>query len=288
MLKNLVMKKLKFFALGLAFFTFGVAQSQLDIITPEQLVKMQEAGEKVVILDASVGDNYQASHIEGAVHIDHEELYEDGDVYGMIKSWIDLADIFADHGVDKNATVVIYDEGSQKHASRVYWVLKYIAKSDVKILHKDRALWQIDGVPMTADATEVEKGNMTPGVMPSIYISFDELDERIGADDFVLVDVRTKGEYEGNKKSEGHLPGAIHIDYKDLMDENGAFKSAQDLQAIAEEHGLERDMEIAFYCIEGIRACAAFVAFRNILGYRNVKVFDGSYNEWMARKAKLQ
>lgn len=283
------MKKIKFFALFLALASFGAMQAQLDIITPEQLVQMMESGEKLVIIDASLTENnFKANHIEGAVYLNHEDLYENGDVYGVIKSWIDLADIFAAHGIDKDATVVIYDEGSQKYASRVYWILKYIAKSNVKILHKDNALWQIDGVPVTTEATEVKEGHMSPGVMPSIYISIDELDQRLGADDFALVDVRTKAEFEGNEKSDGHIPGAINIDYKDLMDPSGAFKSAEELQAIADAHGLERDMEIAFYCIEGIRACAAFVAFRNILGFRNVKVFDGSYNEWVARKAKLQ
>ncbi len=283
------MRNFKFFAFFLALVSFNAMQAQLDVITPEQLVQMMESDEKLVIIDASLTEsNYLASHIEGAVYLNHEDLYENGDVYGVIKSWVDLADIFAAHGIDKDATVVVYDEGSQKYASRVYWILKYIAKSDVKILHKDNALWQIDGVPMTSEVAEVKEGHMTPGVMPSIYISMEEIDQRLGADDFALVDVRTKAEYEGNEKSTGHIPGAIHINYKDLMDSNGAFKSAQELQAIADAHGLERDMEIAFYCIEGIRACAAFVAFRNILGFRNVKVFDGSYNEWMARKAKLQ
>jgi thiosulfate/3-mercaptopyruvate sulfurtransferase len=282
------MKKNYFFAFFFMLLCVSYIQAQLDIISPEELVSMMGTNENLVILDVSKGENYLSSHIEGANYLNHEDLYEDGEVEGIIKSWIDLAEIFGKHGVNKNSTVVLYDEGSQKNASRVYWILKYIAKGDVKILHKDGALWKIDGVPMSSEVKAPENANMSPGVMPSIYISMEEIAEKLGDPDFALVDVRTVGEFEGKGDDIQPLPGAINLDYKELLYSNGAFKAPQEIAEIAKEHGLTKNKEIAFYCKEGIRACVAFVAFRNILGYPNVKVYDGSLFEWKAKQGEIK
>ena len=105
----------------------------------------------------------------------------------------------------------------------------------------------------------------------------------------MVVDARTADEFAGNhKKSEGHIPGALNLNYEDLLTSTGTFKSSEELQTIADGLGLTRDKELIFYCQTSIRAGVHYYAFKKILGYENVKVYDGAYNEWFAKKEVVQ
>ena len=104
----------------------------------------------------------------------------------------------------------------------------------------------------------------------------------------VIVDCRTADEFNGLKKSEGHIPGAININYEELLTDTGAFKDIEALKTIAEKYGVTPDKELILYCRTSVRAAPAFIAFKNILGYENVRVYDGAYLEWVASHPVIQ
>jgi thiosulfate/3-mercaptopyruvate sulfurtransferase len=110
------------------------------------------------------------------------------------------------------------------------------------------------------------------------------------SDPNVLVfDSRDPEEYDGSSdKSEGHLKGASHFNYKDVLNENGSFKSKEELEALAAKHGITKDKTAVFYCVTSVRACVQYVAFHEILGLPNIKVYDGAYNEWVANDMPIE
>ncbi len=282
------MKIKQYFSFLFAFFLIGGLAAQMDLITPKDFSAMMKSDKDMVILDASKASTYSTNHVKGAVHVDHNSLYRDGDVKGLIKPPAELAEIFGSMGVGDDNKVVVYDEGSQKYSSRVYWILKYIGKDNVYILHKDLATWRPARIMLTAEVPKPKSAVFTPKVNEEVFASLDEVMSKKDLQDYALVDVRTADEYSGVKSSEGHIPGAINLNYEDLLTDTGAFKSKAELEKIAQENGLTNDKGIIFYCKTSVRATVAFVAFRDILGYTNVKVFDGAYNEWVANHSVVQ
>jgi thiosulfate/3-mercaptopyruvate sulfurtransferase len=267
------------------------AITQTDIISAADFVKLSKANKDLVIVDASKSKSYAAAHIKDAIFINHNDLYQSGDISGMIKSPDDLAAFFGGKGITEKSEIVIYDDGSQKYSTRLYWILKYVGAENVKILHKDMDQWRAQRIVLTPSATPVKAVAFTPNPNPDIFADLNYVKERLENPETVLIDSRTPEEYAGTDEkqtSKGHIPGAINMNYEMLLTDTGDFKSAEELQKIAHEFGLTPDKELIFYCKTSVRGCVAFVAFRNILGFENVKVYDGAYNEWVVANQVVQ
>ena len=248
----------------------------------------------VILIDCRTADefnkpkNYDVNHIKGAINIYHNDLYQEGDIKGLIKSPGELAAFFGEKGINENSRIVVYDDGSQKYSTRVYWVLKYLGANKVEILHKDLDDWRAARVPLTAAPGKYDATTFSPNVNISIYANIDDVRDRKDLPGVILIDCRTADEFNGLKKSDGHIPGAINLNYADLLTETGAFKSPLDLKTMAADYGITADTEIILYCRTSVRAAVAFVAFQNILGFENVKVYDGAYLEWAANHPVVQ
>ena len=98
-----------------------------------------------------------------------------------------------------------------------------------------------------------------------------------------LFDARDANEFAGTtEKSKGHIPSAIHLSFKDVLDADKAFKTKAELEKVMAAYGVSADSPIIVSCQSGKRAAVLYVAFTSVLGYKNVKMYDGSYNEWVA------
>ena len=122
----------------------------------------------MVVIDANTADNYAKSHVMGAVNVPHKELYKDGDIEGLIKSPADLAAYFGKKGISNTSNIVIYDDGSNKYSSRVYWVLDYLGATNLRILHKDMDQWKAARLPLTRNKTAVKAATFTTKTDASI------------------------------------------------------------------------------------------------------------------------
>ncbi|MCB0589537.1 MAG: sulfurtransferase [Phaeodactylibacter sp.] len=285
------MKMLKVIASFLAFLLLASfnLRAQGDIISADEFMNLIKADKTVVIVDANKPGNYEANHVKGAINIYHNDLYQEGEIAGLIRSPEELAAFFGEKGISETTPVVIYDDGSQKYSSRVYWILKYLGAENVKLLHKDMDAWRKARIPLTAQPSTLAAVTFKPNMgKEELMAGMGCIKKHQNDPHVVIVDNRTADEYNGVSKSEGHLPGAININYEDLLTETGAFKPAEELQAIADAHGITPDKEVIFYCRTSVRAAVAFAAFRNILGYKDVKVYDGAYLEWAASNPVVQ
>lgn len=280
------MKKIiKAFAVIISFLLVAQTTFALEVeVSAKDFTKIIKAEKNIVVIDANTAENYAKSHVMGAVNVPHKELYKEGEIEGLIKSAGELAAYFGAKGVSNTSNIIIYDDGSNKYSSRVYWVLKYLGAENVRILHKDMDVWRVARVPITRNKSNTSAVTFTPKVNNAIIAN--TADVKACSGNCILVDAREAAEYNGTSEkpeSLGHIKGAINIDYKEFVDEKGAFKPADQIKAIAAKHGITADKNVILYCITSVRAAVSYIALHDILGYPNVKVYEGAYNEWKAQ-----
>jgi len=204
----------------------------------------------------------------------------------LLKSPEELAKLLGEKGISDKDYIVVYDEGSQKYSSRVYWVLKYLGAPEVKLLHKDNNAWRKARLPLTSKPAKKEPKTFNVNLNKDILATIDFVEANLNNDNVVIIDARSKLEYAGipdkkkNKYSKGHIPGAINIPFKQVLREDKSFKSKEELQKLADEHGFTPDKTYVVYCKTGVKAAVVFVALKNILEYPDVKLYDGAYLEW--------
>lgn len=274
---------------ALAVLSLAAVAAQADTISAQELKTLMNGNEDLVIIDANNYDHYRAVHLKDAVHIYHGSLYQTGDIPGLVKSPEELANIFGKNGISETSNIVIYDDRGHLYASRIYWILKYLGAEKVSVLHKDTNAWCKAGLPLATTATRVNPVTFTPDPDPELYASTRYVQDHKDDPNVVLVDVRTPAEFDGTaENSEGHIDGAININFTDLLAENGDFKNASELAAIAEANGISPDKEVIFYCRTSVRGSVSFTAFESILGYENLKLYDGAYVEWTASNPVVQ
>ncbi len=258
--------------------------AQLDFITAEEFTALSKANPALVVVDANRAKTFQANHLKGAIHINHMDLYLDGEIKGLLKSPEELAAFFGKKGISENSSVVLYDDATHKYTTRLYWVLKYLGANDVKILNKDLEAWKKSRLPLSTEVVALKPVTFNPTLNAEMLVTFEDVAQRKDQPEVILVDSRNAEEFAGKTEdSKGHIPGAINLDQAILLTENGYFKPAEELKTIVQSAGITPDKEVIVYCVTGVRASVLYYALKNVLGYENVKVYDGSYNEWVAK-----
>jgi len=246
-------------------------------------MSLVKAKKELVIIDVSKEDTYRTVHIKNAINIPHTKLYAKGEIEGVLKSDVELAALFGKHGVSNASSIIIYDEGSQKYSSRVYWILEYLGASDVKILHKNMDQWKKERVPLTRLPGKLPATTFNAKPNPAISVDMAYVKSKLNNPSTILIDARTAEEFNGTSEtpeSPGHIPGAINLNYEDVLNAKKAFKSKEEIAAIANKLGITSDKELVLYCRTSVRGAVLFAAFYDILGYKNVKVYDGALAEW--------
>ncbi len=269
--------------------------AQGDIITAKQFKELKKNTDNLTVIDASKAKLYKKAHLKGAINVPYKILNQkEGEVKGLMKSPEELAKILGDKGISNKDIIVVYDEGSQKYSSRVYWVLKYLGAKDVKILHKDNKSWRKARLPLTSTVDKKDAKTFEVNLDSSILATIDFIESNLKNENIVLIDARGTKEYSGvkdekkNKYSKGHLPGAVHISFKDVLNEDKSFKSPEDMKKIADANGFNPEKTYVVYCKTGVKASVVFVALKNVLNYPDVKLYDGAYLEWEFKGKPLE
>jgi thiosulfate/3-mercaptopyruvate sulfurtransferase len=274
--------------LAVIFVSLLVSQAALaQLVTVKELEEMMEKGD-VVVVSARASKDYVKVHLPGAVNLWHKDLYKEGDIEALIKSPEEIAEILGGLGITADKTIVIYDSGKAKFAGRIYWILKYMGAKDVRILDGHMKMWRKGRKPVTKDETEITPAEFTASPADSIYASIDYVKSHMNNQDFVLVDAREEDEFIGKKgltKRKGHIPGAIRIDYVEVMNEDGTMKSEEDLTKVFSDAGVTPDKDVVLYCESSVRAGIMYLALASILDYPRVRVYDGALYEWSADEA---
>ncbi|MBW3660395.1 MAG: sulfurtransferase [Gemmatimonadetes bacterium] len=233
---------------------------------------------------------YGRSHIPGAVGWDwSKDLH-----HGVRRDYVDrdgLAELLRRAGVDESTTVVLYGGNNNWFAAYAYWLMKYRGFDNVRLLDGGRKKWEIENRPLTTERPALESGSIAASGSdrPELRALRDEVLEKLNRATFV--DVRSPEEFSGEVMAPphlpqeqpyvgGHVPGARNIPWARAANEDGSFKSADDLRSLYEGSDVSRDDEIIAYCRIGERAAHTWFALHELLGYENVKNYDGSWTEY--------
>ena len=286
------MKSFKNLAL-LVLFTLAsltAAFAQVDIISTVQFRDLIKNNKELVIIDASRSKNYDKAHVKDAIGIQHTDLYMDKATHpeGILMNPSDIAAYFGKLGINENSEIVIYDEGTQKYSGRLYYILKYIGAKNVKLTHKDDKEWAKNRIMLTAAKPKAKAAvTFTPSVNKNMMASLDYVKNNLGKPNFVFVDTRDANEFSGEKEVVpgifGRIPNTINIPYAEFENDGGSFKSKADLEVLAKKYGLGADKEVVLFCRTGVKGSVAFIAMHNVLGHKNVKLFDGGTVEYSSK-----
>ena len=257
--------------------------AQSPVISATDFANVLKTNTNLVVLDVSAIEVYAKQHIQGAINVPFKELNKPGSVEGQLKTVEELVAIFGNKGVSNTSKIVVYDEGMNRYNGRVWWVLKYLGATDVSILHFNMEQILAAKIALTAEPTIRKVTTFTPSLHPEMVCKMAEIQKTDR--NFLLLDGRDKEEFDGfdaAKRSKGHLPGAVLLGFKDLQTTTGAFKSKDEIIAIAAKSGVTPSKPIVVYCNTGIKASVLYIALKEIAGFSNVRYYIGSYAEWVS------
>lgn len=278
------MKKFRIiFSLAISFLFISMSIGQ-DLISVNELAKKM-SDPNLIIVSAQKSDSYATTHIKGSVNLPPSELTVNEPVEYVLDTPTNIAKRLGDAGISENMEIVVYDEGSSKYSGRLYWTLVYMGAENVKILNGEMTAWKEGRKPITSTSTKASPAIFTPNVQPQFLANIDEVRKAIDNPNYVIIDARTPEEYDGTNESElrkGHIPGAININYTEMLDSNGKLKTKEALSSLFLAKGVSSDKTIIVYCASSVRASIEFFALESILEYPNVKVYDGAFNEWQS------
>jgi thiosulfate/3-mercaptopyruvate sulfurtransferase len=232
---------------------------------------------------------YDTGHIPGAVKLDWKQDLQDP----IRRDFVNKAQfeaLLSERGIGNDDAVILYGGNNNWFAAYAYWYFKLYGHRDVKLLDGGRKRWELDNRPLIKDATNREQTNYTAQEQDlSIRAFRDDVVAAIGVQN--LVDVRSPDEYAGRllapahlpqeqAQRAGHIPTAISVPWSKAANEDGTFKSNDELSAIYGAAGLDEGKDTIAYCRIGERSSHTWFVLKELLGKENVKNYDGSWTEY--------
>jgi thiosulfate/3-mercaptopyruvate sulfurtransferase len=236
-------------------------------------------------------DLYDEGHIPGAVKLHWQEDLQDP-VERDIVDRQTFERVLGERGIGNDTKVILYGDKNNWFAAYAYWYLKVYGHADVRILDGGRQKWSDEGRKLTTDVpSPASKSYSAQERDESIRAYRDQVLEWLGASERALVDVRSPGEYAGDliappgyeqegAQRAGHIPGAASVPWAAAVRDDGTFKPPDELRELYGGKGVTADKEVTAYCRIGERSAHTWFVLRELLGYENVRNYDGSWTEW--------
>lgn len=260
------------------------------LIEPEELYEKLNSGSSLKLLDIRLPDVYKAGHIQNAVNLWRSQIEDSSFSYGgMMPTKFQLEQMLGTLGILPSDTIVIYDNKAEVDAARIWWILKFYGHQNMKLLNGGLRSW------MLMDSTLAQA---SPNITSSTYVFENDIDSSIYASfqlvnsvtedaSFKLLDARGTDEYSGKTLKNGaawpgYIPSAINLNWADAVNYEGnhKFLSAKELKSKYESIGIEQDNSVICYCHSGVRSAHTLFVLRELLGYKDVRNYDGSWTEW--------
>ena len=233
-----------------------------------------------IIVDARCFGEYKKGHIPGAINIDLFQLHWFDTSKRGIKDFNRQTRILLSNiGIKKKSQVVFYDNVSGISAARGVWLLLYFSHKMVSMLDGGFEGWKRAGYPVEIKSNPLIHSEFKGKIDMNIISTAEEVKKSLRNKKVVILDARSKEEFSGldvRAARRGHIPSAVNIDWQNNID-NSIFKSKEKLSKIYSE--IPKNSKIITYCQGGYRAANAFMVLK-ILGYKNVKMYLGSWGEW--------
>ena len=272
--------------------------SQVAYKHPEVLVEtswvsdhLKDSNVRIAEVDYDPTANYNLGHIPGAFLFDWRKDMNDPLSRDIVNKQ-QLEDLLSRAGVGTNTTVVLYGDFNNWFAAFAFWILKYYGVDKVVLMNGGRKKWLAEDRDITKEQPSYPKATFkVKGPDETIRTYLDSMKKGLGQSNRVLVDVRSPAEFTGeitappeypNEHAQrgGHIPGAVNIPWSQAVREDGTFKSAEELAKLYQGKGVTPEKDVVTYCRIGERSSFSWFVLKYLLGYPNVKNYDGSWTEW--------
>ncbi|HEX2296094.1 MAG TPA: sulfurtransferase, partial [Actinomycetota bacterium] len=232
---------------------------------------------------------YEKGHIPNAISIDWENELHDLPRREFV-SGPQLAKLLGEKGISNDQTIVLYSGNNNWFAAYAYWLFQYRGVSNVKLLNGGRKKWELESRLLSQDVPARPPATFEIGAeQPELRIFRDEVVRRV-QEGGAWVDVRSPEEFRGEllapphlpqeqAQVPGHIPGAANVTWSKTVNEDGTFKTPEELRELYEAEGITPDKDVVTYCRIGERSSHSWFVLRELLGFENVKNYDGSWTE---------
>ena len=254
---------------------------------------IQDPNVRIAEVDYDPKSNYMLGHVPGAVLFDWKQDINDPLTRNVLGKQ-ECQNLLQNAGINDDTILVLYGDFNNWFAAFAFWVFKYYGYKDVRLMNGGRKKWLQEDRPLTKDIPQqYPKGNFkASGPDNNIRVFLNYVKESLNTKDRKLVDVRGPKEFTGeilappeypteHAQRGGHIPGAVNIPWGQAVNDNdGTFKSVEELKKLYEAKDITPDKEILAYCRIGERSSHTWFVLKYLLGYPNVKNYDGSWTEW--------
>jgi thiosulfate/3-mercaptopyruvate sulfurtransferase len=246
---------------------------------------------KVKLIEVDVDTTaYEQGHAPGAIGWNWTTQTQDQVRRDIIDKG-QLESLMRQSGVSNDDTIVLYGDNNNWFAAYAFWLLKMYGHQDVRLMNGGRKKWLDEGRPTSTEVPTPQPSNYTAkDVDLSLRAQWQHVQQGLGASNRALVDVRSPAEFSGEvlappglletAQRAGHIPGATNIPWAQAMNEDNTFKSADELKQLYEGKGVTPDKDVVAYCRIGERSSHSWFVLKYLLGYPNVRNYDGSWTEW--------
>jgi len=255
---------------------------------PEQLVDTawvaaHATDANVRIVDMRRG-GYEAGHVPGAVYLQPEAIRDAKNAPTFLPTPAAFESMMARLGISNTTRVIVYDERGGIYAARLWWILNAFGHTNVSLLNGGWIKWTAEQRPIATAASPVAVSQFHATLHPEWVATASDVVAAINKPGVKIVDARTaaeiNGQNMGNVRRGGFVPSSIPVYWEDLLDPTAkTFKSADELKAIYEAHGILPTEQVIAYCLVGMRASVDLFAL-HLLGYENLRNYYGAWEEW--------
>lgn len=262
-----------------------------DILVSTQwaIEHLGDADKRFIEVDVDT-TQYATGHLRGAVAFDWQSQLQDTLTRDII-SKEQLESLFSAAGITPEMTLVLYGDNNNWFAAYAFWLFKYYGHADVRLIDGGRKKLLAEGHLLTAVVPTYERTNyQVSAVNEAFRADRDYIRARLRQDGFALVDVRSPAEFVGDiiappgmtetAQRAGHIPGAKNVPWSAIVAEDGTFKPAEEIRRLYSALGVTDDKDVVTYCRIGERSSHTWFALKYLLGFQNVRNYDGSWTEW--------
>ena len=262
-----------------------------EVLVSTQWVEQHKKDPNVRVVEVDVDTKaYDEGHVEGALGWNWQSQLCDTVRRDIIPK-DQLEKLLSESGIDNGTTIVIYGDNNNWFACWALWQLKIFGHKDARIMNGGRKKWIEEGRPLSKETAKYPpKTYKAGGPDNSIRAFLQQTMQAVAQKAAALVDVRSPDEYSGKILSPpglpetcqrgGHIPGAASIPWGKNCNEDGTFKSADDLNKMYQSAGVTPDKNVIAYCRIGERSSLSWFVLKYLLGYPKVTNYDGSWTEW--------
>ncbi|SFL71788.1 sulfurtransferase [Salibacterium qingdaonense] len=230
---------------------------------------------------------YEKEHIPGAVHMDLErDLSAAEGPYGGRHPLPDMdqfSEKVSEAGINHDTVVIAYDDQGGAMAARFWWMMMYAGHARTFVLDRPFSLWKQERYPVESRQPEVKRREFTTSIQPQMLASVEEMKLALHEASSRIIDGRDEKRYRGEAEpvdhTPGHIPGAEHYFWKDVLNENQVWKRPEELKNYF--HELPKEEKIYSYCGSGVTACVNVLALKEA-GYENPRLYAGSWSDWIS------